>query len=412
MSPEPAPRLNKWIFLAVDAALLLTAFLIVHFARDAYAPLTFISAVLCVVVAAAVGLTPFLTDYVADVADDSRAEAQRVVLQTQRLQAAVDSLAKATAHIKVIEESVQKSAHHAEKLPYRLGEKIEEFNELLSARENNERDALTEEITELRAANLAQLKAVAAQVEATVMEWKKLEAATQQRLVDVRQALEKAVSMPTSVAPAAPVAETPSVPPATEVLFGEPEFVAPTVAAIETTEETKPKKSRAPRKPKAEEMPAALETESSESPAPSAEVEVVPEEAAPVAESLPGDEQASKGEDDLVAAEESAPSVSEVSESVVAPEPESSASSDGATRLLVTAYIGIGNKLYIRGDGPGLSWDKGVPMQFVSIGKWGWSSQEAAGPVRCRLYKNDTQASNEGEIVLEPARHTELAAQF
>ena len=31
-------------------------------------------------------------------------------------------------------------------------------------------------------------------------------------------------------------------------------------------------------------------------------------------------------------------------------------SSDGATRLLVTAYIGIGNRLYIRGSGPGLTW--------------------------------------------------------
>ena len=29
--------------------------------------------------------------------------------------------------------------------------------------------------------------------------------------------------------------------------------------------------------------------------------------------------------------------------------------SDGTTRLLVTAYIGIGNKVFVRGEGPGLS---------------------------------------------------------
>ena len=81
---------------------------------------------------------------------------------------------------------------------------------------------------------------------------------------------------------------------------------------------------------------------------------------------------------------------------------------DGATRLLATAYIGIGNKLFIRGDGPGLSWDKGVPMQFVSIGKWGWATHDAAGPVACKLYKNDETAALSGEIFLEPGKHVEI----
>jgi len=92
--------------------------------------------------------------------------------------------------------------------------------------------------------------------------------------------------------------------------------------------------------------------------------------------------------------------------------PESSSSSDGATRLLATAYIGIGNKLFVRGDGPGLTWDKGVPMQFVSIGKWGWSTQDAAGPVRVKLLKNDETAALTGELTLEPGRHTEITALF
>jgi hypothetical protein len=91
---------------------------------------------------------------------------------------------------------------------------------------------------------------------------------------------------------------------------------------------------------------------------------------------------------------------------------ESSASSDGATRLLVTAYIGIGNKLFIRGDGPGLSWDKGVPMQFVSIGKWGWASHDATAAVRCKLYKNDESAALSGEVTLEPGKHVEVTALF
>jgi hypothetical protein len=80
--------------------------------------------------------------------------------------------------------------------------------------------------------------------------------------------------------------------------------------------------------------------------------------------------------------------------------------------LLATAYIGIGNKLFIRGDGPGLSWDRGLPMQFVSIGTWGWSTHEATAPVSVKLYKNDETAALSGGLTLESGRHTEATALF
>lgn len=94
-------------------------------------------------------------------------------------------------------------------------------------------------------------------------------------------------------------------------------------------------------------------------------------------------------------------------------QPDTAISADGATRLIVTAYIGIGNRLYIRGDGPGLSWDKGLPLQFVSIGKWRWESADAVGPVHIRLLKNDQQeCPNLGELVLNPGHQAEVTASF
>ncbi|MBL9212844.1 MAG: hypothetical protein JNL92_20450 [Opitutaceae bacterium] len=87
--------------------------------------------------------------------------------------------------------------------------------------------------------------------------------------------------------------------------------------------------------------------------------------------------------------------------------------SDGATRLLVTAYIGIGNRLFIRGNGPGLSWDKGVPLQFVSIGKWRWETNDASAPVRFKLYKNDAvECAALGEQSVEPGHQQEVTAAF
>jgi hypothetical protein len=92
---------------------------------------------------------------------------------------------------------------------------------------------------------------------------------------------------------------------------------------------------------------------------------------------------------------------------------ERTLTSDGATRLLVTAYIGIGNRLFIRGDGPGLSWERGVPLQFISIGKWRWETGDAGGPIRFRIYKNDElECAALGEQVLDPGYLQEVTAPF
>lgn len=88
-------------------------------------------------------------------------------------------------------------------------------------------------------------------------------------------------------------------------------------------------------------------------------------------------------------------------------------SSDGATRLIATAYIGIGNRLFIRGEGPGLSWEKGVPLQFVSIGKWRWETSEATEPFQVKLYKNDElECSALGTLTLDPGHQQEVTAKF
>ena len=87
--------------------------------------------------------------------------------------------------------------------------------------------------------------------------------------------------------------------------------------------------------------------------------------------------------------------------------------SDGATRLLVTAYIGIGNRLFIRGEGPGLSWGKGVPLQFVSIGKWRWETNDATAPVKFKILKNDEiECSSLGSQSLDPGHQHEVTAAF
>lgn len=429
MNLDPAPRQSKLVYLAIDAGLLVTAFIIVYFAKDPYAPLPFVSAVLCVVLAAIIGFIPFIFEYAADNRDYVEAERRRVTDQVQRLQAATESLARAAAQIKAVEEAVHKTAHAAENLPYRMQEKLAEFNETLAEKETEERDALERELDELRAANATNLKAVADKIAKSTVEWTTLETATRKQLASAQEASAKLhdqlqatlaqldarianfskAAAAASIAPVIDRRETsapadsdhksspqPEEPAAIAEVPAEPapkdESSAPVIESVTLTEasasageETKPKKPRAPRKPKPEDTLAAMSAEPPSSDSPAAPTEITP----------------------AAASEEPAPVVEEAPAKA-----ESSASSDGATRLLVTAYIGIGNKLFIRGEGPGLSWDKGVPMQFVSIGKWGWASHDATGPVKCKLYKNDETAALSGEVTLDPGKHVEVTALF
>jgi len=84
-------------------------------------------------------------------------------------------------------------------------------------------------------------------------------------------------------------------------------------------------------------------------------------------------------------------------------EPKSKpAKAKGATTLIAQVLIGIGNKPYVRGSGPGLSEEEGVPMEFLEIGKWQWVAPDSGEPVTVRIYKND-EIPAEGDPVEIPA---------
>ena len=59
------------------------------------------------------------------------------------------------------------------------------------------------------------------------------------------------------------------------------------------------------------------------------------------------------------------------------------------TSVLVKADAGYGNAFFLRGSGPGLSWDKGVAMQCVAGDEWLWSTSESSGPFEVKVLLND-----------------------
>lgn len=80
--------------------------------------------------------------------------------------------------------------------------------------------------------------------------------------------------------------------------------------------------------------------------------------------------------------------------------------------LMVEAMVGITNKLYLRGDGPFLSWDKGTPLELVGIGKWKWSVTGIKKPLQCAVYRNDEEVAKGSDILLTPGKLLTVRAVF
>src|SRR5437868_12584791 len=59
------------------------------------------------------------------------------------------------------------------------------------------------------------------------------------------------------------------------------------------------------------------------------------------------------------------------------------------TLISARVDIGFGNMLYVRGEGPGLSWDKGVPMACVADDRWTLTLPESSRPVIFKFLLND-----------------------
>jgi hypothetical protein len=104
--------------------------------------------------------------------------------------------------------------------------------------------------------------------------------------------------------------------------------------------------------------------------------------------SAPAEDEADEGVEVIEEIEE------EGAEVTPASAPESAADGTG-TALIVNLMIGIGNKPFIRGTGPGLSQDKGVPMSFLGIGRWQWISPDPEAPATVEVWKNDQSPMGE-----------------
>jgi hypothetical protein len=85
-----------------------------------------------------------------------------------------------------------------------------------------------------------------------------------------------------------------------------------------------------------------------------------------------------------------------------------------ALATIVTAVIdiGFGNTLHIRGEGPGLSWDRGLPMECVTDNQWRITLGEAGRPIAFKFLVNDLSWSVGADYVVAAGSSVTLEPSF
>jgi hypothetical protein len=80
------------------------------------------------------------------------------------------------------------------------------------------------------------------------------------------------------------------------------------------------------------------------------------------------------------------------------------------TTIIAKVDIGFGNLLYLRGEGAGLSWDQGIPLDCVNSDEWTWKTSEApASGLVFKLLIND-EIWSQGEDLTVEAGGTSISA--
>lgn len=74
--------------------------------------------------------------------------------------------------------------------------------------------------------------------------------------------------------------------------------------------------------------------------------------------------------------------------------------------------VGFGNALFIRGQGDGLSWEKGLPLSCIDGSAWVWSTKEAKDKVLFKLLLNDQSWAKGEDVVVEAGRKIEVVPVF
>jgi hypothetical protein len=74
--------------------------------------------------------------------------------------------------------------------------------------------------------------------------------------------------------------------------------------------------------------------------------------------------------------------------------------------------IGFGNLLYLRGDAPGLSWEKGTPMDCNDESVWSWSTTATVKSFTYKVLVNDISWSVGEDFTAHAGKANRITPEF
>ena len=95
----------------------------------------------------------------------------------------------------------------------------------------------------------------------------------------------------------------------------------------------------------------------------------------------------------------------------VAKESRPTTSSAPVTTIKAKIDVGFGNNLFVRGQGAGLSWERGVPLTCVDGQTWQWSGK-ADDRLTFKLLLNDSVWAKGEDIIAKPGQKVEIVPTF
>jgi hypothetical protein len=81
------------------------------------------------------------------------------------------------------------------------------------------------------------------------------------------------------------------------------------------------------------------------------------------------------------------------------------------TTIDVKRDVGFGNAVFMRGQGAGLTWERGLPLVCVDAQTWRWSGM-AKDPITFKLLINDKIWSAGNDLTIAPGQKIEVAPEF
>ncbi len=84
----------------------------------------------------------------------------------------------------------------------------------------------------------------------------------------------------------------------------------------------------------------------------------------------------------------------------------------GATRVVVKCDVGFPNQVYLRGEGAGLNWNKGVKLTCTKADEWIWETSQPFTRGEFKVLINDKIYEEGGNHELRPGHNVTFTPRW